>query len=222
MLAANANVASSCPWTGRARAGGRCHRPPWCSGRSSGRSRTRRVARRPNCAQERAPVRPCLTARVTQFPSSIRAVAHGPAYHGKTARTQVKTPGKARQADETLSSATSERFVGDGRLRLSGRNDARCTGCHGIRGTRATRCHRHVRSSRNLVAGYGRAHTCSSRAGHRRDAGQGASLGFPAFACRSHHCAAEADLLMVTRSERDQPVLRRAEVPGVGGDLYPF
>jgi len=24
------------------------------------------------------------------------------------------------------------------------------------------------------------------------------------------------------RSERDQPVLRRAEVPGVGGDLYPF
>jgi len=32
----------------------------------------------------------------------------------------------------------SERFVGDGRLRLSGRNDARCTGCHGIRRTRAT------------------------------------------------------------------------------------
>jgi len=26
--------------------------------------------------------------------------------------------------------------------RLSGRNDARCTGCHGICGTRATRCHR--------------------------------------------------------------------------------
>jgi len=40
-----------------------------------------------------------------------------------------------------------ERFVGDGRLRPTGRNDARCTGCHGIRGTRATRCHRHVRAS---------------------------------------------------------------------------
>jgi len=35
----------------------------------------------------------------------------------------------------------SERFVGDGRLRLSGRKDARSTACHGIRGTRATRCH---------------------------------------------------------------------------------
>jgi len=32
-----------------------------------------------------------------------------------------------------------ERSVGDGRLRLTGRNDARCTGCHWIRGTRAMR-----------------------------------------------------------------------------------
>ena len=33
-------------------------------------------------------------------------------------------------------SAMSERFVGDGCLRLSGRYDARRSGCHGIRGTR--------------------------------------------------------------------------------------
>jgi hypothetical protein len=31
----------------------------------------------------------------------------------------------------------SERFVTDGHLRLTGRKDARCTGCRGIRGTRA-------------------------------------------------------------------------------------
>ena len=49
------------------------------------------------------------------------------------------------QSGDAPSSSMSERFVGDGHLRLTGRNDARCTGCHGIRGTRATRCHRHVR-----------------------------------------------------------------------------
>jgi hypothetical protein len=40
------------------------------------------------------------------------------------------------QSGVAPSSAMGERLVGDGRLRLSGRNDARCTGWHGIRGTR--------------------------------------------------------------------------------------
>jgi hypothetical protein len=35
----------------------------------------------------------------------------------------------------------SERFVGDGRLLLSGRIDARGPGCHAIRRTHATRCY---------------------------------------------------------------------------------
>ena len=67
----------------------------------------------------------------------------------------------------------SERFVGDGRLRLSGRNDAPCTECHGIRGTRATRCHRHspaVPTVRNPLPGrrrpcLGQVCAASARAG---------------------------------------------------------
>jgi hypothetical protein len=55
-------------------------------------------------------------------------------------------------------SSMSERFFTDGRLRLSGRNDARCTGCRWIRGTRAikpsvpclpTRRHRQSRTLRS-------------------------------------------------------------------------
>jgi hypothetical protein len=51
----------------------------------------------------------------------------------------------ARDSMQSLDapSSMSERFVTDGHLRLSGRNDARCKGCHGIRRTRARRCHRH-------------------------------------------------------------------------------
>src|ERR1035437_4748679 len=46
----------------------------------------------------------------------------------------------ARDSMQSLDapSSMSERFVTDGHLRLSGRNDARCTGCHQIRRTRAT------------------------------------------------------------------------------------
>jgi hypothetical protein len=44
-------------------------------------------------------------------------------------------------SQETRPHRHSERFVGDGRLRLSGRNDARCTGRYVIRRTRAALCH---------------------------------------------------------------------------------
>jgi hypothetical protein len=49
----------------------------------------------------------------------------------------------ARDSMQSVDAPSSERFVTDGHLRLSGRNDARCTGFHGIRRTRAARCHRH-------------------------------------------------------------------------------
>jgi len=48
---------------------------------------------------------------------------------------------------QSVDAPSSERFVTDGHLRLSGRNDARCTGCHQIRRTRATRCHRQTSGS---------------------------------------------------------------------------
>jgi hypothetical protein len=56
------------------------------------------------------------------------------------------------QAGDAPSSAMSERLVGDGRLRLTGRNDARCTGFHGIRRTRATRCRRHIKHVRSCLS----------------------------------------------------------------------
>ena len=57
------------------------------------------------------------------------------------ARTVGYSPARDSRQSVDAPSSMSERFVTDGHLRPSGRNDARCTGRYVIRRTRAARCH---------------------------------------------------------------------------------
>jgi hypothetical protein len=86
--------------------------------------------------------RPSAVPNTSRTPYEARPRDMGPA---RPPGTPTRACLRSRRAWRSTggSSSMSERFVGNGRLRLSGRNDARCTGCYGIRRVRATRCHRH-------------------------------------------------------------------------------
>jgi hypothetical protein len=63
------------------------------------------------------------------------------ARHTTTASQMTRDHPHNRDESTSAHRCGTSGFVGDGRPRLSGRNDARCNGCRGIRRTRAPRCH---------------------------------------------------------------------------------
>ncbi len=101
---------------------------------------TRRAAQSERRRTRMGPAGVLLPPPRTHLSPRDRREAHGPPM------TRRVTASSCCDTDRALATASfpTRHWASAGAPRWprpTGRNDARCTGCHGIRGTRATRCH---------------------------------------------------------------------------------